>query len=608
MFTVTPSFKPKEVTSPIETPLENTATSKSSPFTSFSFTKPVNSKLSPAKTDYKPVTQINQSLFDIPPSEIQISKTREESNDSLNVEDFESTAEFTPVIPLPELIEVKTGEEDAVILFESKAKLLRYDFSSKEWKERGVGQMKVLKFEDTIRLVMRREQILKICCNHQLFKNINFSHHRENKKAISWYANDFSEGVLVKEFFVIRFKTEELAANFLKVIVDSQALLNDSGMLDNQVKSGDEEVTKSEKKIKSSAETQKKSGEISLKSNAWGDKYKPKLGTWTCKNCYVANGPKTSLCEACETPKSDSVSKKDIGNSTPLSPGNIFSPAEDTQTCKSCSTKNVDKFNSCVSCNSSKTPTTEKKEPFDLKQHSFGPQSLGVSKSWGSEFKPKEGAWECKSCLVQNVFDKSYCVSCEAPKDDTIPQKKDGSNKSINLDTPGLKFSFGMPTTTVTGATFAFGSAPTTNAATFSFGHQNNPTISTNLSSTSNNFTFSIKTTEAQKNSNENQKNFVFGSPQKHTFEFTPRSPRRQSSGHVDDESEGSYVEEEEDNIYFKPVIPLPEKVNVKTGEEEEIILYCQRSKLFRFVDGEWKERGIGDVKILKNASDNKLR
>lgn len=46
----------------------------------------------------------------------------------------------------------------------------------------------------------------------------------------------------------------------------------------------------------------------------------------------------------------------------------------------------------------------------------------------------------------------------------------------------------------------------------------------------------------------------------------------------------------------------------MKTGEEEEDALYSHRAKLFRFVDKEWKERGIGDVKILKHKTNGKLR
>lgn len=51
-------------------------------------------------------------------------------------------------------------------------------------------------------------------------------------------------------------------------------------------------------------------------------------------------------------------------------------------------------------------------------------------------------------------------------------------------------------------------------------------------------------------------------------------------------------------------------QVEVKTGEEDEEVLYSHRAKLFRF-DGEtkeWKERGIGDIKVLMHKITGKLR
>ena len=40
--------------------------------------------------------------------------------------------------------------------------------------------------------------------------------------------------------------------------------------------------------------------------------------------------------------------------------------------------------------------------------------------------------------------------------------------------------------------------------------------------------------------------------------------------------------EEYEPDVDFKPVVPLPDLVEVKTGEEDEEILFSERSKLFR--------------------------
>lgn len=48
--------------------------------------------------------------------------------------------------------------------------------------------------------------------------------------------------------------------------------------------------------------------------------------------------------------------------------------------------------------------------------------------------------------------------------------------------------------------------------------------------------------------------------------------------------------------------------MEVVTGEENEDELYGHRAKLFIFTSGEWKERGIGVVKVLKHKETGKLR
>ena len=51
----------------------------------------------------------------------------------------------------------------------------------------------------------------------------------------------------------------------------------------------------------------------------------------------------------------------------------------------------------------------------------------------------------------------------------------------------------------------------------------------------------------------------------------------------------------------------LPE-VPVVTGEEDEDQVAKYRSKMYRWVKGEWKERGAGDLRFLKNRKSNKIR
>ena len=74
--------------------------------------------------------------------------------------------------------------------------------------------------------------------------------------------------------------------------------------------------------------------------------------------------------------------------------------------------------------------------------------------------------------------------------------------------------------------------------------------------------------------------------------------------------SDGSYAPEEEIDNYpdFKPIIPLPEEVEVKTGEEGQDVLFDQRAKLFRFSENQWKERGVGNLKFLQDPASKKIR
>eukprot|EP00877_Chromochloris_zofingiensis_P011831 jgi/Chrzof1/6901/Cz02g02200.t1 len=79
----------------------------------------------------------------------------------------ECQAEFKPVVQLDE-VETTTGEEEEESLLELKCKLYRFEVANNEWKERGIGHVRLLKHKGNqkIRLLMRQEKTLKIRANH----------------------------------------------------------------------------------------------------------------------------------------------------------------------------------------------------------------------------------------------------------------------------------------------------------------------------------------------------------------------------------------------------------------------------------------------------------
>ena len=90
-------------------------------------------------------------------------------------------------------------------------------------------------------------------------------------------------------------------------------------------------------------------------------------------------------------------------------------------------------------------------------------------------------------------------------------------------------------------------------------------------------------------------------------FSFKPKEPEAKPAKEDNNDGDNEEPEENENEPYFEPIVKLDE-VEVKTGEEDDEVLFCCRAKLFRFVNGEWKERGLGDMKILRNKNSNKSR
>lgn len=103
-------------------------------------------------------------------------------------------------------------------MFEARGKL--YRFVKSEWKERGLGVVKILEHREkkTSRVLMRRDRILKLCCNHRIEASLNLQPMvNSDGKAWVWYALDFSEEESKMEQFALKFRNAEIAAEFKKV-------------------------------------------------------------------------------------------------------------------------------------------------------------------------------------------------------------------------------------------------------------------------------------------------------------------------------------------------------------------------------------------------------
>lgn len=148
--------------------------------------------------------------------------SHETVNENEHVDDVNYDPHYEPIIALPDEIHVSTGEEEEKKLFGERARLYRYDATNKEWKERGVGELKILHHPvmGSYRLLLRREQIHKLVLNLALNCDFQINPMKQSDKAFCWVAQNFAEdqqnGEL--ESLSVRFKNADLANKFFEII------------------------------------------------------------------------------------------------------------------------------------------------------------------------------------------------------------------------------------------------------------------------------------------------------------------------------------------------------------------------------------------------------
>jgi len=163
-----------------------------------------------------------------------IKSTKEEKDDNENENDDntpapeeEAKVDFKPLVSLKE-IDVVTHEQEEDSLFKMRAKLFRFDKESKQWKERGTGDVKFLQHKKThkIRLLMRREKTLKVCANHYILPSFKLNENASSDRSWVWTCPaDFADEEPKEEVFAIRFANTENAQKFKAQFEECQEIV-----------------------------------------------------------------------------------------------------------------------------------------------------------------------------------------------------------------------------------------------------------------------------------------------------------------------------------------------------------------------------------------------
>ena len=364
---------------------------------------------------------------------------------------------FKPIISLPEKIDVKIGDEDEEVMFSHRSKLYRFVAEEKQWKERGIGDIKLLRnvTSGKMRVLMRRDQVLKLCANHQITTDMSLQPNAGSERSWVWSTHaDFSEGECKAERLAVRFKNEDIARQFKEKFEECQEMLKNQASLKPPLQ-------------KETVNTEGVEDDLLAK-------FKAQEGTWECDTCMVRNGSDRLVCAACTTPKP--------GAQTSQMPANRGTPSFSFGTAGAPSNSGFSFGSPSSSVDAGSGFASASSQGFSFGSDSsssrtgfvFSRQKEGLGTGFLEEWKPEEGSWECNTCLVRNKSEKLECVACTSPKPGVVVNGKKttegkplfGFGAGSSFSSAGFSFGTGASTS---GAGFSFGSRRTSTETGFSF-------------------------------------------------------------------------------------------------------------------------------------------
>uniref|UniRef100_A0A8B9T791 E3 SUMO-protein ligase RanBP2 n=1 Tax=Anas platyrhynchos TaxID=8839 RepID=A0A8B9T791_ANAPL len=546
---------------------------------------------------------------------------------------------FEPVVPLPDLVEVTSGEENEQVVFSHRAKLYRYDKDTNQWKERGIGEIKILQNYDDkqVRIVMRRDQVLKLCANHRITPDMNMQQMKGTDRVWVWTACDFADGERKVELLAVRFKQQDVADSFKQIFDEAKnaqekgtliipissrantpkespcgknavAVLEETTRERTDLSHGDDtsDTTVEASEVSSTSETPTKAvvsppkfvfGSESVKSIFSNEKSKtftfgntsatgslfgfsftpPRKGEGSIPASQKeAAGPRSS--SALQKPRDGKVDN--LATSAHDGPANfsfrILEKAEEKKT-----VPEDDLPSDEVIIVYELTPTPEQRALAGFLQL---PSTFFCYKNkpgYVSEEDDDEDYETAVKKLNGRLYPEGKRKSQGPAKDTSEKTRGNFFILRFNVFPRGLEKHLTFPSCLIEGKIISLGFSSTSELS-----------FADLASRSSGDFAFGSK-----------DKDFKWANTGATVFGAQPHRKADEDEGDSGDEVVHN------DDIHFEPIVSLPE-VEVKSGEEDEEILFKERAKLYRWDRDatQWKERGVGEIKILFNTLKTSYR
>lgn len=549
---------------------------------------------------------------------------REDCENCVNPE-TEVDVDFKPLVSLPDIYQLTTGQESEIQLFCERAKLFRFDPNSKQWKERGIGNMTIMKNSKSgkSRLVMRREQVLKLCCNHVILPTMELHLMSGGGNAWRWSTPcDFSDEEPKAEQLAIRFKKKEQADSFQEVISkctqESTTVCQDtayedvSGSVPTEEQQFSADIKFYEFQVEDKVWERKGNGKVILITTVSGLQIMRVVDT---SNCVFYEQSLSAACKLTKLPgeeKSWSCSYVRSNTSEVTRYAIRFIEISDSNEFEQMV---CDHITTIVPC----SPRSPEIPPLSPASSCSASPLRGRGRPLIEAVK-SVGIWCCSKCNAKNPGSEPQCTKCSAPK-----------SISSLLSTTGMQgenpfFSKGKPVdhnvSSLASSIFSLNGNTAESDGCRSYTPFNMALQHQQCDSESNGppSLISVPSQEADSVASFEQKQEVTKSlfkmptfsrvkPSFPLLDATGSGNFSQLSSTQDDNKEEEHPENEA-NIFFDPVVSLPSDFDNKSGEENEECVFMYRAKLYRY-DNQlkmWKDRGIGNIKILRHKTSNKGR